>query len=253
MQQEHIHNTHQKKYVAITLSGIGLCALLCVVLLLWVYMLPLSPRSFAVASALHMPVGKVGSDFVSVSDLQKVSSIPKALTNTTVGVYFTAYTNTQKFSGLLEKYSVTKVVSSAHDLDPETTLKVWWVGNSKLNPRYALAQRLENDMAQGISVTDLASQYSDDDATKLFGGDAGFVDPAAVVPEFRAGLAALRKDSFAIIPTRNGLEVVHVVDAIQNSEKRTVYHIQHIFLQEQGFNTWLRGQQDSVSAELYIK
>ena len=103
---------------------------------------------------------------------------------------------------------------------------------------YDLAKTVLDKLSSGVDFGELAGQYSQDEATRYFGGDAGFVNLQEALPEFRERVVTMSTGQVAVVASRHGLHVVKVADVVQNPDSATLYHVYDILLSSVGATPW---------------
>ncbi len=135
----------------------------------------------------------------------------------------------------------------------KTNLTVWYNSQKDLNKAaYDQEQKLIGLLDQGQSFEDVVKTYTQDEATKDFGGDTGFVKVSELAPEFKAQLANTQSGDRVLIVSRYGLHILKVIE-IDKSGDEPSYHLQQLFIQETGFDDWYNKQADSIKARKLIK
>jgi hypothetical protein len=236
-----------------SLGAVGGVAVVVCLFLLWLYTGTFTSAKFTVFKALPLPIGKVAGKYVTISDLQSDVQVSNELGADIVRPgYLRERSADIKIQYLVKQYNAAQVQFRDRDLSSRAALMLWWTGNEKLNPRYAQIKSLENQLGRGAKFADLASKFSEDAATKQFGGDAGYVNILEALPEFRAAVSPLRAGDYAIVPTRYGLELVLVEDIIEGDSGKVKMRIRHIMLESKGFDAWLERELDKISVQFYI-
>ncbi len=135
----------------------------------------------------------------------------------------------------------------------QTNLNVWFNGQKDLNKAaYDQLQQLQSKLDQGQPFEEVVKAYTQDEATKDFGGDTGFVKLSELAPEFRAPLEKAKAGESVVIVSRYGLHIVKVVE-IDTSGTEASYHLQQIFVKVDGFDDWYAKQADTIKARKLVK
>lgn len=235
-------NTKRSKQLLLSIGAVLVLAALLLLGYFWIYQTPFRGANYAIAKALSLPIGKVGNSFVTAKAVE-LQEEPGSLSQK-----FTAYANIKRLYVLAESYGIQNIQ------DPHNTLAVWWTGNEKLNPRYSTIKGFEQQVAQGVSLSELASKYSEDEITKQLEGDAGFIDLSQSLPEFRRAVEPLGKSDFVTVAMPYGLELVQVEDVLTTDEGSTLYRIRHLTLKNtSAFETWLEQELSRIPAKLYVR
>lgn len=151
-------------------------------------------------------------------------------------------------SGLDKDAFILKVIKP---LAIKEQLQLWYNNQASLNEAvYAKIDKLKQDIEGGADMAKLAKENSEDDASKEFAGDVGFVNTADLLPEFSKGLESAAIGSTVIIHSRHGHHLVRVVakDA-QDAPGGSKIHLQEIYFKPQGFDDWYARQIETI----YIK
>lgn len=121
-----------------------------------------------------------------------------------------------------------------------TNLTVWFYGQRTLNvAAYQQADDILAKLNSGGKFGDLAKTYSQDQASKVLGGDEGFLDLGQILPEVQNAFLAAPLGQTKIVATRFGVEIIRLVDKDnqgQNGQQRL--HLQQIYLPGSDFNAW---------------
>lgn len=132
-------------------------------------------------------------------------------------------------------------------------LTIWYHQQQGLNQEaYNKQQELLNKLDQGQPFEEVVKAYTQDEATKDFGGDTGFVKLSELVPEFKNALADKKNGDRVLIASRYGLHIVQVVE-IDRTQDEPSYHLQQIFVQGGNFDEWYAKQVESIKAVRLIK
>ena len=116
----------------------------------------------------------------------------------------------------------------------------------------ALKQRLQQ---QGADFAALAREYSDDKGTASEGGDLGWVNPGAMVPDFEQAMMALEPGQISNpVKTRFGWHLIEVLARRQRDDTEDFNRNQvrqQIFQRkaDEAYNTWLQ----RLRAEAYVE
>jgi hypothetical protein len=121
-------------------------------------------------------------------------------------------------------------------------LQTWFNSQNKFNPQeYALANSLVQRIQQGEDFSALAGQYSQDQTGQSLGGDLGFVQVKNLLKELQETVDAMPPGGVKIIASRFGLHIVRLEQKIGSA-----VHLSQIFINTQGYNQWLIGQQQNI-------
>lgn len=252
MEKEEKKSKSRSAYVWGTSIAGGIVVLLAL-FVAWLYTGSFTAAKFSVFETLNLPLGKVGGDYLTVRELKNQSQTPNELGADIIRPgYLEANTQNIKIKYLVSKYDAARGMVKDPDVSPATVLAIWWAGNQKLNPRYVQMQTIETRLGKDENFKDLAVTYSEDDATKHLGGDAGYIDLSQALPEFRAAVTPMNKGDYKTVPTRYGLELVRVEDIIKNESGNTLTRIRHITLENKEYQSWLEAELAQVSVTVYV-
>lgn len=220
-------------YVVSSLVG------LAILMVLWLYLLPLTGSSWQVLSALHAPVGSVNGNTVFASDasLSGKGTISERIFN---------LQNELKLQSLVAQGLALEEAGSVDQV------RFTWVSSPSLSSSlHAESQRVADEIASGLSFSEAARRFSKDPGTRVFGGDAGYVLLSDLVPEYADQIKTLQTGQVVQIPSRYGLHVV-VVDEILETDSGTRYKLKDIYLAPEGFDSWLKNQLDSIEVNWWV-
>lgn len=235
-------------------ASISLLAVLCVFIFVGAYTSVFGDFSATIIKSLNLPVGISGKDIVFFKDLRKSYGTDggsdwhfqkRAEIKSTILDYHKHNINSQIFSIL--KFQEKKCTD--WKLAPLDCLRFAWVANRKAHTEsYALAESILQKEQSGEDFGELAQKYSKDEATKIFLGDAGFVDLEEVLPEFADGVRQMLSGETSIVPDRHGLHVIKISEII--TEEKTLqplYRLYDIFIgEEQGFDSWYKTESANI-------
>lgn len=135
----------------------------------------------------------------------------------------------------------------------KTNLNIWYNGQRDLNKAaFDLEQSLQDKLKQGQAFEDVVKAYTQDAATKDFGGDVGSVKLSELATEFKSGLANAKAGDQVTITSRDGIHIVKVVE-IDKSGTEPAYHLQQIFIKEDGFDAWYAQQTAAIKTHKLVK
>ena len=233
-------------------SSIALAIFVIVVLLL--YALPVNSITLTLFRLLPIPVAKVDSSYVSLSQIEHETN-SRIKDNPALQQKFKAYANLKAAGKLLNTYNI-PAAKKATEADKLIEVKIWWNGQENLNTK--AWQKMKQVQAALFSNDDFgqaSQQYSEDLATKQFNGDAGFVSLNDVLPEYAEKVALIKPGTGdkLVIVSRNGLHLVELLEVSTDNTNTTRFHIREIFIASVGFEDWYNSQISNIKALLYIK
>ena len=236
----------------------------------WLYSGKTSELKWSLLASLHLPVGKVGGSYMDAnlvheySDLTSLlgSKVPalgnmlalEATAHGRVTVNHEALESTKKELETDELFQkIAKVRGDEFALNTigrqyllNTRLSTWYASQASLEPE--LGTRVKQayaDLGNDQSWASVASQMSDDTATKWFAGDTGYVDLSQAIPEYRDVVSRLPLNTLSIVYSRYGVHIVEVRERVKH-EGVELTKLQEVLFRTQNFNSWLskemRGQ-----------
>lgn len=118
----------------------------------------------------------------------------------------------------------------------------WYYSQKNLNAEsYSKAENLAQRAKSGESMEVLARNYSEEDFSRYFSGEAGQIRIADILPEIAGRLSSMQPGEVGVIPSRHGLHVVKLENRNEN-----FYELKQIFVSGLGFEKW----EAAVLAEL---
>jgi hypothetical protein len=285
-----------KRYIIIALSAV---IVLVAAAVLWLYRSPVTSAHERVFVALHLPIAKAGSTWISMNSLLqrvgvaekifahnqtappadlKFQLLTKALDEATLStiasargvsvsgaeltdeynVYATqaAGGDKDKFAQLLQStYGLTPTDFQKNILRPEITqtkLTVWFNGNQELNQdAFAQLNKIKQALAGGQSFDDVTKAYSQDEASKPFSGDLGYIKTSDLLPELKTALAGAKTGDIIYPASRYGLHAIKVLDVKPGADGSI--HLQAMFVAENGYADWYSSQAKTIKTVRFIK
>jgi peptidyl-prolyl cis-trans isomerase SurA len=118
-----------------------------------------------------------------------------------------------------------------------------------------LAERIYDRVIAGEDFSELAKDFSEDPGTALNGGDLNWIDPSALVPEFRAVMAKTESgETSQPFKTSYGWHVLQVIgrratDGSEEFRKQQALNVLRTRKYEEELQTWLRQIRDEAYVE----
>ena len=118
-----------------------------------------------------------------------------------------------------------------------------------------LAERIYDRVIAGEDFSELAKDFSEDPGTALNGGDLNWIDPSALVPEFRAVMAKTESgETSKPFKTSYGWHVLQVIgrratDGSEEFRKQQALNVLRNRKYEEELQTWLRQIRDEAYVE----
>lgn len=137
----------------------------------------------------------------------------------------------------------------------QTELMFWYNQQESLNQDlYKKARDLQSRLDNNESFDDLAKQFSEDEATKEFGGDSGTMLYDDLLPEFREALKDSQSGDMKLVASRYGLHIIKVLEINNDGENGAKQiHIQQIYFKPVGFEDWLKQETDNMRVIKFLK
>lgn len=130
-------------------------------------------------------------------------------------------------------------------------LRQWYAQHGELDPAYASrVTAVETALSGGTAFAAVAAKYSADPATKYFGGDLGYIDVSAAVPEYADAVSRLKPNALSVLYTRYGTHFVEVLEKAQNGNKEMV-RLREIVVETTGFDSWLAVEAATLTPRWY--
>ena len=130
-------------------------------------------------------------------------------------------------------------------------LSLWFNGQESLNQEsYTQARDLQKQLDEGADFNEVARKYTEDEASKPFAGDSGFVAYDDLLPEFQKVVTEMAINDQRLVASRYGIHVLKLT-AIENGSgseaiKDKSYNLQQIFIEPNDFNAWLDTQSNNI-------
>ena len=165
----------------------------------------------------------------------------------------------EKFKTELENtYSMSPEKFKAEVITQEleqSGLALWYTKQEELNTKaYASANELKGKIDGGQNFDEVATAYTQDEATKDFAGDSGMIPFNDLLPEFRYALNDVKIGDIKLIASRYGLHIIKVLELNNDGENGSKQiHLQQIFVQQEGFTEWLKNQTDGLRVLKLLK
>ncbi len=137
----------------------------------------------------------------------------------------------------------------------QSNLAVWFNSQESLNQSaYDLAKNLKSKLDSGESFDAVATAYTQDEATRDFAGDSGFIPFSDLLPEFQAGLKDAQANELKQIISRSGIHIVKVLERDTNGENGAErIHLQQIYVQPSDFSEWYTKESEGIKVTKLIK
>ncbi|MBP9686681.1 MAG: peptidylprolyl isomerase [Candidatus Doudnabacteria bacterium] len=242
----------------------------------WFYFGKPSNAKQRVLATLNLPAGRVGSYTVGVDEvmaweeLETKSQLPseyslqnsirlRAVAAGKIGYdvreveqAFVYLQQDPEFGTYIQASGAPLVKTTlATDYVVRYKLRQWYAAHPELESRYGTqVAAVQAALASGQDFAVVAAAYSADPATKYFGGDLGYVDVSAAVPEYASAVSKLTPRTVTVLHTRYGTHFVELLEKAQNGD-REVVRLREIVVETSGFDAWLAGQMGTLSVRWY--
>lgn len=165
----------------------------------------------------------------------------------------------EKFKTELEKtYQMSPEKFKAEVITQEleqSGLSLWYSKQEDLNKdSYAKAKDLQSKIEGGQNFDEVATQYTQDEATKDFAGDSGVIPFDDLLPEFREQLKDAKVGDVKLATSRFGIHILKVLELNNDGENGAKQiHLQQIFVKQVGFAEWLKNETDGLRVVKLLK
>ncbi|MGH8437471.1 MAG: peptidylprolyl isomerase SurA [Pseudomonas sp.] len=122
----------------------------------------------------------------------------------------------------------------------------------------ALAEKLYERIQSGEDFAQLAKSYSEDPGSALNGGDLNWIDPNALVPEFREEMASAQQGQVTKpFKTQYGWHVLEVIgrratDSTEQAREQQAMNVLRNRKYDEELQTWLRQIRDEAYVEIKL-
>lgn len=137
----------------------------------------------------------------------------------------------------------------------QAKLSTWYSQQQDLNKSaYDKAKDLQAKIDGGQSFEEVTTAYTQDEATKDFGGDSGLIPFDDLLPEFRTELKDSKAGDTKLVASRYGLHILKILELNNDGPdgKRQV-HMQQLFIKQDGFTEWLQKETDNIRVLKLLK
>ncbi len=132
-------------------------------------------------------------------------------------------------------------------------LQIWFNGQEQYNAAvYQNMKSFVQKIQSGERFEDIATNFSQDAASKNLGGDLGFLTESQVLSELRQPIKAMKAGEIKILPSRFGVHLIKLVEARATEQNISEFHLQQVFLKIDNFEAWLAGEQSKFTVRQYI-
>ncbi|QQS23400.1 peptidylprolyl isomerase [bacterium] len=157
-----------------------------------------------------------------------------------------------------------KTLASSYGLDLNTfknevvrqsvlqeNLRLWFAKQENLNSeQYNKARDLVRQLDEGTSFEEVARKYSEDNASKPFAGDSGFIKYSDMLPEFQQAVKDLSIGDTKIVASRAGIHVlkINAIEGDSSNQDGRNYNLLQIYIEPADFEAWLDTKTQEIKA-----
>lgn len=158
----------------------------------------------------------------------------------------------QKFNQELQsKYGFTPEQFKSEIIKNDLTksaLNKWFNTQEDLNkPAYDKAKDLLNQINSGKSFDEIAMAYTQDEATKDFAGDSGFIKLDTLLPEFQEIAKKGELNKPTLVASRYGLHILTVSQKTTDPQTgEDLYNLKQIFFKTESFDKWFAEETNKI-------
>lgn len=166
---------------------------------------------------------------------------------------------------LIEKYHFSPDDFKQKALEPDllkVKLAIVFYDNKELNPDlYKTLETIESKIDKNEPFEELARAYSEDPATRQFGGDSGQIPIKNLAPELQKAINTTDQGETATITTRFGIYIVKLLSIKENDVEGGSVHFQGILLNlgkidpkanESAFTKWYNTEVSKIKYKKFI-
>ena len=122
----------------------------------------------------------------------------------------------------------------------KVNLAKWYYSQPNLNKEtYSKLEEL-NSKFSTVEFSELVKQYSQDEDSKQFGGDNGFIKISEMIPELQDKFQDKKSDDIITAPSRYGIHVIKITEV--DAEDPGRIHVSQLFLKGSDLEQWLKQQ-----------
>lgn len=134
----------------------------------------------------------------------------------------------------------------------QDNIAIWFHSQENLNPEsYLQARELMGKLDGGASFDEMALTSSEDEASKNFAGDNGFISYEDLLPEFQKAVEGLSIGDTKLVTSRYGLHIMRL-NGIEGDEstadEEKSYNIQQIFIAPEDFQAWFKAESTKINS-----
>ncbi len=135
-----------------------------------------------------------------------------------------------------------------------TKLQIWYNSQREYHQtEYLQLESYLQKIKSGESFGLLASSYSQDEGTKMLGGDAGYVKPSDLLEEIQNQIVNMQPGEVKIVPSRLGLHLIKLADKNTSQNDTEKWRLYQIFINLAGFESWLKTEASKIHVRQFIR
>ncbi len=172
----------------------------------------------------------------------------------------------ENFQNLLqEKYQFSPEYFKQKALEPDllkVKLAIAFYKDKGLNPKlYETLEVVESKLKKGVPFEELARTYSEDPATRQFGGDSGQIPINNLAPELKEIILNTEPGKTITVPTRFGVYIIRILSIKQDDLESGSVHFQSILFNlgkidskanESAFIKWYNSEVSKIKYKKFI-
>lgn len=222
------------KKAAIFLLKIAIILILFIFLYLaWLNIGSFNKTKLAASKFIPTPIAVLNMRIVWQDDFQKYLH----------GIYNTTELNINSYNQKnWENYLQSLALKSLNlnDTQNDTALRIIYFKKSYASSGVEkIFNTVKNGLQNGISFSVLNQEYDQDNYSKAFYGDLGYLDSDKILPEILKELDQMQVGDIRPIASRYGWHIIVLEEKGQNEKGGQKFHFKQIFLNVPGFEQWL--------------
>ncbi len=264
----------------------GILVIVGLLLPLWLYTGTLTPAKRGMFRFSHLPIAVAGGSFISLNEVEtrallagspgvKGAQIFQNIIDERAtekiaaryGIAISAQEVRDEYNNLVKQQGggsgeFRQLLKSSFGMTPEefqirvllpqlrlVKLNIWHNSQRGLDPSvFNRLEQIRQELFAGRAFAQVVKKYSDDQSSRVFSGDSGFIDPKILLPELQEGLANSRQGDIIYLTSRYGQHVIKILGK-DNSQLQ----LQSIFLRQDGFSAWHESQLQTVPVRILVR
>lgn len=200
--------------------------------------------SVGILRSLQLPIALSSGQTLTVDDLEVKNKV-RVSSRAEIGKALTLLHADLLKSNILKHLNLSEKHCQSLEMSVDDCLKyAWFLNSSTTSISKNKASVLAGQIRAGASVQELAKLTSQDEATKQFNGDSGYVRVSEVLPEFAEGLTKLKVGEVGVVPSRHGLHIFKMEEVVGGGDatQESFYRFREIFLEVPEYDAWLQNE-----------